>query len=218
MKKIIPMLLVIIAITTSCDIQYNGDVRIQFKGKVVNEFNEPLANQSVRIFAENDNPYGEINMIGIGNTDANGNYALLIPEAKFFDFYSLEINEDAQPTSELTSTKFVKIKNSNFFNYNLQLPTTKLFLKSNLSNLHVIFTISNSQRTLENVEYIGEVPNEIFSFTYENPFFEQMKRVKKNQTIEVKYKYFDFNTQTHYTLSSFVTIDNSDDIYHTITI
>lgn len=216
MKKIIPFLFLILFTITSCDIEYNGDVRLQFKGKVVNEFDEPLPNQSVKIFSKYDSSEIDSHMIGIGNTDSNGNYSILTPEAKFFDYYTVEINEDIQLTSELTYTTFIKVNNSIYFNYKIPLPTAKLYLKSNLSNLHLNFNTSNSQKYLENVEFIGEIAHEVVTIGYETPLQEYLKKVKKNQTIEIKYRVFDFSTQTRTTYSNFVIIDNSDDIFHTI--
>lgn len=216
MKKIISFLFLILFAITSCDTEYNGDVRLQFKGKVVNEFNEPLPNQSVKIFSKYDNSETNSHMIGIGRTDSNGNYSILTPEAIFFDYYTVEINEDVQLTSELTCTKFIKVNNSFYFNNKIPLPTAKLYLKANLSNLFLNFNTSNSQKYLENVEFIGEIAREVVTIGYETPTPEYLKKVKKNQTIEIKYSVFDFSTQTRTTYSNFVSIDNSDDISHTI--
>lgn len=216
MKKLIYFLFAIPLLLTSCDVQYDGEVRLQFKGKVVNEFDQPIQNQSVKIFSKYDNSTIDSNMIGIGNTDSNGNYSILIPEAKFFDYYTVEINEDLQLTSELTSTNFIKVNKLNNSNYQIQLPIAKLYLKANLSNLHLTFNNSNPQKYLENVEFIGEIARETVTIGYETPLPEYLKKVKKNQTIEIKYRVFDFSTQTRTTYTNFVIIDTSDEISHTI--
>lgn len=216
MKKLIPFLFLIPFIITSCDIQYNGEVRLQFKGKIVNEFNQPIENQSVKIFANHEDNYGETNMIGFGKSDSNGNYSILIPEANNFHHYDIEINETPQQNSQLTATNFIKIKGNNFVNYSLQLPNAKLYLKTNLANLNLTFTKINSSNELKSVEFIGEIANESIEFNNEFVLSEYLKKVKKNQTIEIKYKVLNHTNQTISTNSSFIIIDNSDTINHAI--
>ncbi|SEP60759.1 hypothetical protein [Flavobacterium urocaniciphilum] len=216
MKYLLSFLLFLSILFLSCDREYDGENRIQFKGKIINEFNQPLANQSIKVYSSYDDNYTEIDRIGIGNTDSNGNYSILIPQSKHDGHYNVYINEEVTSTSELTNTTFVNIKNISILNYSMQLPTAKLFLKANLSNLNLTFNNTTSQKSLEEVQFIGEIANEWITFEDEMPSNEYLKKVKKNQTIEVKYKVYNYATQTSTIFSEFIIIGNSENIYHTI--
>ena len=85
-----------------------------------------------------------------------------------------------------------------------------------MSNLVVTFNQINSFNQLLSYEYIGEIANENIDYNNENNQYEYYKRVKKNQIIEIKYKVKNSTNSVITTNSSFVTIDNSDTINHSI--
>lgn len=216
MKKII--LLFVVLQLLSCDSRYDGDIRLQFTGKVIDENNNPIQNQQVTISAENESSEYNSNNVGFGKTDSNGNYSILIPAATRLNTYALEINNefDGIYNMQLVNIRYYNIKNSNFSNYKIELPISKLYLQSSLSNLEVTFNQTNANNAIQNVQYIGEIANEHIDF---NPVFIEntnYKRVKKNQIIEIKYQVKNTSTAVITTNSSFVTIDNSDNINHTI--
>ena len=103
MKRIF-ILLVIMLI--SCDIKYDGDTRLQIKGKIIGENNLPISNQDIKVFATQESTYGETNQIGVGKTDTNGNYTIYFPQAYNFDSYYIEINSAS--TNELTEFFLLK--------------------------------------------------------------------------------------------------------------
>lgn len=216
MKKFI--LLFVALQLLSCDSRYDGDIRLQFTGKVIDENNNPIQNQQITISAENESSDYNSNNVGFGKTDSNGNYSILIPAATRLNTYSLEINNefDANNNNQLVNIRYYNIKNSNFSNYKIQLPISKLYLQSSLSNLEVTFNQTNANNAIQNVEYIGEIANEYIDFNPEFTENTNFKRVRKNQTIEIKYQVKNTSTGGITTNSSFITIDNSDIILHTI--
>lgn len=209
MKRIF-ILLVIMLI--SCDIKYDGDTRLQIKGKIIGENNLPISNQDIKVFATQESTYGETNQIGVGKTDTNGNYTIYFPQAYNFDSYYIEINSAS--TNELTDFFYLNIKNENFINYSLSLPNTKLYLKSNLAYLNVSYNQINTNNVLQNVEFIGEVITNQIDLNASQPAFQDInfKKVTKNQTIELKYTLFNTTTQSTSVQSEFISIGNTDTV------
>ncbi len=216
MKKIIILLVLIQFI--SCDTRYDGNIRLQFTGKVLDDNNNPISNQEVTISAEDENSNYSSHNVGFGKTDNNGDYSILIPSAINLKTYTLKVNEefDTSYNSQLISAKYYNIKKSNFTNYKIQLPISKLYLNTNLSVLTVIFNKINFNNELLSVEYIGEVANENMNLNNEITEHQQHKRVKQNQIIEIKYKVRNQTNSVITTISDFVNIDNSSTINHSI--
>lgn len=215
MKKIISYLLVITFFIASCDIQYDGNTRLQVTGKVLDENNAPISNRDVKIFAVQENPYGETNQIGVGKTDSQGIYTIYFPRANNFDSYHIEINDD---NNELSEMIYLNVKNENFINYSLTLPNSKLFLNSNLADLHVAYNQINTDNQLQNVEFIGEIITNRLDLNNQlvNIDDSYYKRVKKNQTIELKFTLYNTTTQLTTIQSEFITIANTDSVNYTL--
>lgn len=216
MKKII--ILFLIFQLFSCDSKYDGDIRLQLQGKVVDESNNPIENQEIIISSGNESYSDNANNIGYGKTDSNGNYSILIPAASDSKTYSLKINDEFELNynSQLTSATFYNIKKSNFLNYKIQLPTSKHFQKTNVALLNVTFIQINTSNELSSVEFIGEIANENVDINNEFLEYEYFKQVKKNQIVEIRYKVKNISNSVITTNSSFVTIGNSDNINQTI--
>ena len=216
MKKIIILLVLFQFI--SCDTRYDGDIRLQFTGKVLDDTNNPIPNQEVTISAENENLNYISHNVGFGKTDSNGNYSVLIPSATNLKTYTLKVNDEFEENynSQIISAKYYNIKNSNFTNNKIQLPTSKLYFHTSLSVLAVTFNKINSNNELQSVEYIGEIANENIDINYEIIEYQQHKRVKKNQIIEIKYKVKNQTNSVITTISDFVNIDTSSNINHSI--
>lgn len=194
----------------SCDIKYDGDTRLQITGKVIDENNLPIPNQDIKIFATQHSTYGEKNQIGVGKTDNNGFYSIYFPQAYNFDSYYVEINKEY--TNELSELIYFNIKNENFINYTLNLPNSKLFLTSNLADLNISYNQINTNNVLQNVEFIGEIITPKIDLNATSSALEDIyfKKVKKNQTIELKYTLYTTTTQLTTIQSEFITIGNTE--------
>jgi hypothetical protein len=216
MKKI--LIILYLCLCYSCDTRYDGEVRLQFTGKVVDENNNPIQNQEVTIEANNNFINDSFHHIGIGHTDSNGNYSILVPSPTNLDAFTLHINDEFSPTynSQLINIKYYNFKDTNFLNYKVQLPTSKLYSLIDITNLTVTFNKINANNELLDVSYIGEISSENYNLNEENIEYPHYKRVKKNQIIEIKYKVKNTTNSVISTNSSFVTIDNSDSINHSI--
>lgn len=196
----------------SCDIKYDGDTRLKITGKIIDENNLPISNQDVKVFATQQSVYGETNQIGLGKTDDNGVYSIYFPRAYNFNSYYIEINKEN--INELSEMIYFNIKNENFINYSLSLPNSKLFLKSNLADLSISYNQINTNNILQNVEFIGEIIINQIDLNTTSPDFEDIyfKKVKKNQTVELKYTLYDTSTQLTSIQSEFISIGNTDSV------
>lgn len=219
-KNFMKKLLIILCLCHffSCDTRYDGDSRLQFIGKVVDENNNPIQNQQVTISASNDFINDNFHYVGIAYTDSNGNYSILVPSPTNLDAFTLNINDEFSSgyNSQLINIKYYNFKDTNFLNYKVQLPTSKLYSLIDITNLTVNFNKINAYNELVDVSYIGEISYENYNLNEENIEYPHYKRVKKNQIIEIKYKVKNTTNSVISTNSSFVTIDNSDNINHSI--
>ncbi len=218
MKKII--LLVMLLIFSSCEIQYDGETKLVLKGKVLDENNVPFANKEIKLFVTRDGasiPFifyilSETNFVGKAITDSNGKYTMVIPQPKNFSQIIVEANST---NNDFNEKQFINIKQDDFINYELNLPTTMLYKKSDLTLLNIIPNQLNTNNELLKLEYIGEIPFEIQTinnqYTIYNPYQTSIN-VKKNQTVILSYTVKDYSTNITSTLQQNITIDNSSQI------
>lgn len=196
----------------SCDIKYDGDTRIQITGKIIDENNLPISNQDIKVFATQESTYGETNQIGVGKSDNNGVYSIYFPQAYNFDSYYIEINKEY--SNELSEITYLNIKNENFINYSLSIPNSKLFLKSNLADLNISYNQINTNNILQNVEFIGEICTSQIDLNAPSNSFQEInyRKIKKNQTIELKYTLFNTTTQSTSVQSAFISVGNTNTV------
>lgn len=203
MKKIFSIL--ILLLLNSCDIQYDGETKIVFKGRVLEHNNSPIANKEIKVFVNRETAYlpfvyyypSESNFIGLTKTDANGYYTIVIPKptSNYSDII-VEINDN---NNNYNSKQFINIKDNNFFNYELNLNTIKLYKKEELCNLNIIPNQVNPENELLEISLEGEIANEITYLNLPidyNYHYETIKKVLKNQVVILKYKYKNYNTNS----------------------
>lgn len=221
MKKFLIALFVIL---TSCGIEYNGGTKIVVKGKITTSDNLPIENQEVNLYVSKDDAYipflyyspSETNYIGKTVTNKNGEYTIVIPEPYNFSEIIVETNSDS---NNLNWKQFRNIQNSNFTNFELILPNSILFNKSDLAILSIEPNNVNPENELKKIELIGILPNEIeFINPLENEeyFFDFNRLVKKNQTIILRYTVFNYNTNATTIQDENVIIDGSNEINYTL--
>ena len=222
MKKIVILLVFVLS---SCGIEYAGGTKIVIKGKVVDSDNNPIENKEINLFVTRES-YGfpflfyvpsEENNIGKAITNSMGEYTIVIPKpSNNFSEIIVETNSDS---NNLNRKQFRNIQNSNFINFELVLPTSVLYKKSDLATLNVNPNNVNPSNELRKIEFIGVLPNE---FVYFNPieneldFIDFNRLVKKNQTIILRYTVFNYITNTTIIQDENIVINNSNQINYTL--
>ena len=222
MKKIVILLVFILS---SCGIEYAGGTKIVIKGKVVDSDNNPIENKEINLFVSRKSfafPFlfyvpSEENNIGKAITNSMGEYTIVIPKpSNNFTEIIVETNSNS---NNLNRKQFRNIQNSNFINFELILPISVLYKKTDLATLNVNPNNVNPSNELRKIEFIGVLPNE---FVYFNPieneldFIDFNRLVKKNQTIILRYTVFNYITNTTIIQDVNIVIDNSNQINYTL--
>lgn len=219
MKKII---IVFVLILSSCGIEYDGETKLVIKGKVVDSNNNPIINNEVNLYIlsygfEKQYTENEGHNIGKSITNSNGEYTIVIPKPT--NNYSEIIVETNSNDNEFNQKRFRNIQISNFINYELNLPTTILYNKMDLTTLNIIPNNVNPNNELKNIELLGIIPNEneFINLLENNGFYNDFVRlVKKNQTIILRYTVVNLTTNTTSTIDENIVIDNSNQIDYTL--
>ncbi|MCZ8195993.1 MAG: hypothetical protein O9267_00120 [Flavobacterium sp.] len=218
------ILFLVILFFSSCEIEYDGQTKIVVKGKVINQNNEPISNNQVNLLVSINSSgenfiFGypsETNFIGKAKTDLNGNYTIVIPQPKNFGEIVVITNSD---NSIYNKKQFANINLTNFSNFELILPTSKLYNKSDLCTLNIILNPLNTNSQITKLEYFGEIPREIeyINRIEENVnYFENAFTVKKNQTIVVKYEVKNYLTNETTTQEQNIEIPNVTEFNYTL--
>ena len=218
------LLFFLLMISLSCEIEYDGETKIVLKGKITNQNNESIANQTIKLYVTRDATYvpflfyypSETNLIGIAKTNNLGNFTIVIPKpTSNYNEIILDINEDS---NDFNSKKIVNIKTTDFNSYELNLNTTKLYYKADLCRLKITPNNVNPGNELLSINIEGEVANEISYFNLPEEYgyyYETQKNVLKNQTIQLVYKYKNYGTNTIISNQVSIPIDNSNMIEYT---
>ncbi|MBF02834.1 MAG: hypothetical protein CMP76_06010 [Flavobacterium sp.] len=223
MKNI--LLVLLLYVTISCQIEYDGETKLVIKGTVLNENNTPLTNHEINVFVSKNSsfvPYiyyspSEINNIGKAFTDTFGNFTIVIPKPeRNFTEIIVEINDDS---NSFNSTRIINIQNDNFNHYEMQLGVYKLFNKSNLCELIIIPNNINSENELLEISYQGEIADELVFYNLPeeyNFYYDNIKKVVKNQTILLNYTIKNHIENTLTNFQEEIQIDSSSQINYTL--
>ena len=223
MKRILFILLVLT--TISCEVEYDGETKLVVKGNVKNENSDVINNKEIKLFVTRNSSYlpfifyypSETNFIGKVFTDDSGNFTMVIPKPKNnFDEIIVEINDDS---NLLNSKRIVNIQTDNFNNYELNLGEFKLFNKSNLCHLQIIPNQINPENELLELNYEGEVANELSFYNLPEGYsyyYETDKNVRKNQTIQLNYKFRNYISNSIISQQVSITIDGSNQLSYTL--
>ena len=222
MKRILCLLLLVLV---SCEIEYDGETKLLVKGIIIDENNNPITNHDIKLFVSRASasvPFvfylpSESNFIGKATTDSNGVYTMVIPKPKSnFSEILMLINEEQ---NQYNQKQLRNIQIENFVNFELNLGVKKIYNVSNLSLLTVTPNQINSNKELIHIEYIGEVVNEI---EYLNPletnylYYEVNKKVRKNQSLVIKYTLKNYTTNADEIIEETVIIDSSPVLHYTL--
>lgn len=216
------MLLFILPLLISCEIQYDGETKLVVKGVIVDENNQPISGKDVKLIVSRDNGYGylysipnEDNYIGKTTSKSDGSFVMVIPKPENFSQIIVETNSN---DNLLNLKQFVNIKMSNFNYFELVLPQTKLYKKADLSLLNVIPNQVTPNYQLLKIEYVGDISNEyelINPLEY-NDLYNTTVSVKKNQTIIIRYTVKDFVSNQILELEQNVIIGDTSETNYTL--
>jgi hypothetical protein len=136
MKKII--LISLLCIFQSCSLDFETETRIAVKGKIVDEYNKPISDIEIFIYAEKNGTNGGLGcfdcdsrQIMRGKTNVNGDFILLSPKPTNASEYYILINTEPYNTVSFVNPIYENktinnLPNESFVNFKLDLGTLTL--------------------------------------------------------------------------------------------
>lgn len=218
--KQITLLICLLFLVTSCDIQYDGETKIVVTGNIIDENNAPLPNQDIEIAVHGSENFfvSNTDLICYGKSNNNGKFILIFPATIDNHRISISINDKINKANALQSKVFVVTKN-NFENYKLDLDNIILYKNESITTLNLILNKTSTNKLVTDIKIEGKQPN---SYIDLNPlqdntnYFQQNYNVIKNQTIIVKYTIIDYSNNSSTAQSISIPIVN-DAVIYTIT-
>jgi len=220
MKQIV-VLICILFLVTSCEIQYDGETKIAVTGKIIDENGNPLSGKDIQINVQGDGGLFSANsdLISLGESNLNGNFTLIFPTPQGEYNFSISINNLQKETSEFQNQEIIANKN-NFENYKLDLKNITLTKKESITTLRLLLNKTSINKQLTSIQIEGKLFNDLIDLNPigNNPNNLQTNyNVIKNQTIVLKYTIIDYSNAATPTINSISIPIANDAVNYTIT-
>jgi len=219
MKKILLFFILLTAV--SCDIiEYDGETRLVIQGQTVTPANAPIPGTSVKITI-----YKGLNetsdVISYGESDASGNFQLLIPAPKNENnFIRVEL---ITPSSANQIKTFSSIMRKDFSVYKLDFGQIKIYNENELTQLTVVQNHVNPNNSISDIRITSGLQSEdVVEFNPVPPpdptLWETYFKVLNNQMITLSYKVTDHSAAVPVTTEyhDSIRIDTDPTIIYTI--
>lgn len=222
MKK---LLIILLLVFVACEIEYDGETKLIVKGIILDENNNPISNQNIKLFVTRESssiPFvfylpSESNFIGRAKTNLLGEFIMAIPKpTNNYSEILLLINDDA---NQYNKKQLRNIQIDDFENSELNILSRKIYNTSNLVHLEVTINQTDFSKELIKIEYIGNLANEV---EYLNPlegsnlYYELNKKVSKNQSLVIRYTLKNYNTNENEVVEDTILIDSSPLVNYTL--
>jgi hypothetical protein len=219
--KRITLIICILFLVTSCEIQYDGETKIAVTGRIIDQNGNPIPNKNVDITIYSDDMYTPSDLISFGKSDQNGNFTLIFPAPKVDYKFSISINNLINQTSEFQAKEIIAKKN-NFKNYKLDLNNITLYKTESITTLKLILNKTSTNKQLKDIKIEGVQTSNYIDLNpnpeQTNPdYLDTNYNVIKNQTIVLKYTVIDHSNAVTPTINSISIPINNDAVTYTIT-
>lgn len=217
--KRITLLICILFLVTSCEIQYDGETKIAVTGKIIDENGNPIPEKNIDITIYSDDIYTPSDLISFGKSDQNGNFTLIFPAPTVDYKFSISINNEINQKSEFQAKEIIAKKN-NFENYKLDLNELTLYKNESITTLRLILNKTSTNKQLTDIKIDGKQANSLVDLNplrNDTNYFDTFYNVIKNQTIVLKYTIIDYSNNGATTLQSISIPIANDAVNYTIT-
>lgn len=228
--KRITLLICILFLITSCEIQYDGETKLVVTGKLIDQDKKSLANKNVeiRVLAQFGFAPPTSDLISFGKSDNNGNFTLIFPATRDENDLLISINESTNQTVEF-QTKRINALKLNFDNYKLDLHKITLYKNESITKLRLVLNKISTNKTVKDFKIEGELATinvdlnvdgleQNDPYSKNNYFYEIANQtVVKNQTVILKYTIVDYSNNGATTLESVSIPIHNDPVLYTIT-
>ncbi|SCX89301.1 peptidase associated/transthyretin-like domain-containing protein [Flavobacterium caeni] len=199
MKKITVLFLLFAAWGCS-DINYDGETRLVFEGRIVDEENRPIANRDVDVAVYARPGYGlhPSDVISSTITDANGTFRMIVPAPKGIEnTMSVRINKSG---IGYQYKEFALVQNKDFSDYRFDLQTIVLYRNESVVRLNVMTVQEQANTFVSGIELEGMRADQT---VFVNPF--------ETDYVPYDFSFFVLRNQTvtlHYTITDYSAPDN----------
>ena len=221
--KQITLLICLLFLVTSCDIQYDGETKIVVTGNIIDENNAPLPNQDIEIAIHGSENFfvSNTDLICYGKSNNNGKFILIFPATIDNHRISISINDKVNKVNVLQSKAFLVTKN-NFQNYKLDLDIITLYKNESITTLKLLLNGTSPNKQIKDIKIEGKQPNmyiDLLEYPTQNnnPLNNTSYYVIKNQTIFLKYTIIDYSNNGATTVQSISIPIANDAVNYTIT-
>jgi hypothetical protein len=219
--KRITLIICILFLVTSCEIQYDGETKIAVTGRIIDQNGNPIPNKNVDITIYSDDMYTPSDLISFGKSDQNGNFTLIFPAPKVDYKFSISINNLINQTSEFQAKEIIAKKN-NFENYKLDLNKITLYKNESITTLKLILNKTSTNKQLKDIKIEGIQTSNYIDLNpnpeQTNPdYLDTNYNVIKNQIIVLKYTIIDHSNSATPTVHSISIPIVSDAVTYAIT-
>lgn len=208
--KQISILICILFLITSCEIQYDGETRIVAKGKIIDENGNPLSEKDIQVTILSGGGLfsASSDLISYGKSDQNGNFTLIFPAPRDDNRISISINDTINQSDEYQSKNIIANK-LDFDNYKLDLDNITLYKNESITSLKLLFNETSTNKQIKDIKIEGKQPNseiDLNPFPNESQYANTYFTVIKNQTIVLKYNIVDYSNSITTTKEQSVSI------------
>jgi hypothetical protein len=206
--KQITLLICILFLVTSCEIQYDGETKIVVTGKLIDENGKSISNKDIQIDVL-DGP-GLIlpgtDLISFGKSDQNGHFTLIFPAPRDGNRIFISINDIINSFDEYQSKNIIFNK-KNLKNYKLDLNTLVLYKNESITTLKLLLNGTSPNKQIKDIQIEGKQPNTridlvVYPILNNNPIINTSYNIIKNQTVIVKYTVIDYSNNRATTVQS----------------
>ncbi len=186
----------------SCDLNYNGEERILFEGRVVDENGNPMHGVYVSAQANLDSNFlfhpSDEDIISYDYTDENGNFKMIFPSPVNETEMQLFINYEEQ-SPDYSKVNFYNIQDENYQNYKIDFEIIELYPVEE-SVLLTIEVENNFSYQVIGWNLDGKVAENLYNYSPlevdSNVHFHNssQKMVGKNQILTLSYYYTQNNS------------------------
>lgn len=199
--KRLSVLICILFIVASCEIQYDGETRIVATGKIIDENGNALAAKDIQVTVLSDgylfSPSSDL--ISFGKSDQKGNFTLIFPTPRGEYDFLISINNLINQKSDFQSKEIIA-KRINFDNYKLELDNIILYKNESITFLKLVLNGTSPNKQIKDIKIEGKQPNseiDLNPLPDNSQFVNTNFAIIKNQTIVLKYNIVEFaNTGT----------------------
>lgn len=196
MKQII-LLICILFLVTSCEIEYDGETKIAVTGKIIDENGNPLSEKDIEVTVDGGGSLlsPSSDLISYGKSDQNGNFTLIFPAPKNGNQIFISINDIINQFSEFQRKIYIA-KEKKIENYKLDLNKITLYKNESITTLRLVLNNTTPNKQIKDIKIEGKRADfqiDLSDIPNNSNYLETFYGIIKNQNIILRYTVVDYS-------------------------